>query len=152
MMNKLLAALPSEEFEKISSELKPVSLSLGEIIKEADMELKYVYFPTTAIISLFHLMEDGTTVDITLLGNDGMLGFSIFMDGSKTPQWAVARNNGNAFRLPSKLIREIFSHCGDFQDLMLLYAQTSMTYISQAAVCNRLHSVEQRLSRTLLVF
>lgn len=152
MMNKLLAALPAEEFKNIESALKPVSLSSGEIVKEADVEIKFVYFPTTAIISLFHLMEDGTTVDIALFGNDGILGFSLFMGGNTTPQWAVSRNNGNAFRLPAKLIQKEFSHCGDFQDLMLLYAQTSMTYISQSAVCNRLHSVEQRLCRNLLVY
>lgn len=150
-MNHLLAALPEDEFARLSPHLEPVSLELGQVIYESGELLEYVYFPSTAIISLLYIMENGSTAEIGMTGNDGLVGIAIFMGGSTTPNRAVVQSAGNAFRMRSKALRFEFHLSGQFQKILLRYTQYLMTQISQTAVCNRLHSVEKQLCRWLLI-
>ena len=149
-MNHLLAALPEAEFDRLRLDLEPVSLPLGKVIYESGEQLEYIYFPTTAIISLLYIMENGSTAEIGMAGNDGLVGIALFMGGSTTPNRAVVQSAGNAFRLRSKPLRFEFHQGGKFQNILLRYTQYLMTQISQTAACNRLHSVEQQLCRWLL--
>jgi CRP-like cAMP-binding protein len=151
LSNHLLEALPAEEFASLESSLEPVSLVLGDSIYESGEQLEYVYFPTTAIISLLYIMENGSTAEIGMTGNDGLVGVALFMGGMTTPNRAVVQSAGNAFRLASKPLQSTFSLGGVFQSILLRYTQYLMTQISQTAVCNRLHSVEQQLCRWLLI-
>ena len=151
LMNHLLAALPADEFETLKPNLERVSLALGEVIYESGEMLEYVFFPTTAIISLLYIMENGSTAEIGMTGNDGLVGVALFMGGSTTPNRAVVQSAGNAFRLRAKALRFEFHLSGVFQKVLLRYTQYLMTQISQTAVCNRLHSVEQQLCRWLLI-
>jgi CRP-like cAMP-binding protein len=150
-MNHLLAALPADEFSRLEPDLEPASLLLGKVIYESGEQLEYVYFPTTAIISLLYIMENGSTAEIGMAGNDGLVGVALFMGGSTTPNRAVVQSAGNAFRLKSKALQFEFHQGGEFQKILLRYTQYLMTQISQTAVCNRLHSVEQQLCRWLLI-
>ena len=150
-MNHLLAALPDDEFARLKSSLEPVLLPLGKVIYESGEQLEYIYFPTTAIISLLYIMENGSTAEIGMAGNDGLVGIALFMGGSTTPNRAVVQSGGNAFRLRSKALQLEFQLSGEFQNILLRYTQYLMTQISQTAVCNRLHSVEQQLCRWLLI-
>jgi len=150
-MNHLLAALAENEFARLKPDLEPVLLPLGKVIYESGEQLEYIYFPTTAIISLLYIMENGSTAEIGMAGNDGLVGIALFMGGSTTPNRAVVQSAGNAFRLRSKALRSEFQLGGDFQNILLRYTQYLMTQISQTAVCNRLHSVEQQLCRWLLI-
>jgi CRP-like cAMP-binding protein len=150
-MNHLLAALPDEEFTRLKPNLQPVSLPLGKVIYESGEQLDYVYFPTTAIISLLYIMENGSTAEIGMAGNDGLVGISLFMGGSTTPNRAVVQSAGNAYRLKARELKFEFHLSGEFQNILLRYTQYLMTQISQTAVCNRLHSVEQHLCRWLLI-
>lgn len=147
----MLAALPEDEFTRLKSSLEPVSLRLGEVIYESGEQLDHVYFPTTAIISLLYIMENGSTAEIGMAGNDGLVGVALFMGGSTTPNRAIVQSAGNAFRLRSKALQFEFHLGGEFQKTLLRYTQYLMTQISQTAVCNRLHSVEQQLCRWLLI-
>lgn len=151
LMNHLLKALPAEEFDRLKKDLLPVKLSLGEVIYESGEQLEFVYFPTTAIISLLYIMENGSTAEIGMTGNDGVVGIALYMGGSTTPSRAVVQSAGNAFKLRSKALRFEFGLGGIFQNILLLYTQSLMTQISQTAVCNRLHTVEQQLCRWLLI-
>lgn len=151
LMNHLLAALPADEFVRLSPHLEPVSLELGQVIYESGELLEYVYFPTTAIISLLYIMENGSTAEIGMAGNDGLVGIAIFMGGSTTPNRAVVQSAGNAYRMRAKALRFEFHLSGQFQNILLRYTQYLMTQISQTAVCNRLHSVEKQLCRWLLI-
>ncbi len=150
-MNHLLAALPADEFDRLKPDLTAVSLTLGEVIYESGELLEYIYFPTTAIISLLYIMENGSTAEIGMSGNDGLVGIALYMGGSTTPSRAVVQSAGNAFRLRSKALKFEFGLNGVFQNILLRYTQALMTQISQTAVCNRLHSVEQQLCRWLLI-
>jgi len=150
-MNHLLAALPADEFAHLKSNLEPILLPLGKVIYESGEQLEYVYFPTTAIISLLYIMENGSTAEIGMAGNDGLVGIALFMGGSTTPNRAVVQSAGNAFRFRSKALLFEFRLSGEFQNILLRYTQYLMTQISQTAVCNRLHSVEQQLCRWLLI-
>ena len=150
-MNHLLDALPADEFARLKSNLESISLPLGKVIYESGEQLEYVYFPTTAIISLLYIMENGSTAEIGMAGNDGLVGIALFMGGSTTPNRAVVQSAGNAFRLRSKALKFEFGLGGTFQNILLRYTQYLMTQISQTAVCNRLHSVEQQLCRWLLI-
>jgi len=151
LMNHLLAALPADEFSRLKPNLEPVSLSLGEVIYESGEQLEHIYFPTTAIISLLYIMENGSTAEIGMAGNDGLVGIALYMGGSTTPSRAVVQSAGNAFKMRSRALNEEFSLGGVFQKILLRYTQSLMTQISQTAVCNRLHSVEQQLCRWLLI-
>ena len=149
--NHLLAALPEEIFERLSPRLEPVSMPLGEVLYESGAQLLYVYFPTTAIVSLHDLMESGASAEISGVGNEGVLGISLFMGGNTTPSLATVQTAGIGYRLKGRLMMEEFNLAGPMMRLMLRYTQALMTQISQTAVCNRHHSIEQQLCRWLLL-
>ncbi len=148
--NHLLAALPAEVFERFSPQLELVSMPLGEVLCESSAQLQHVYFPTTAIISLHYNMENGSTAEIAGVGNEGVFGISLFMGGDTTPSLATVQTAGFGYRLKGRLLMEEFNRGGRLMRLMLRYTQALMTQISQTAVCNRHHSVEQQLCRWLL--
>ena len=149
--NRLLAALPPDEFERLLPTLQQISFSLGDVVYEFGGHLDYVYFPTTAIISLLYTMENGATAEMGLTGNDGVVGIALFMGGGTMPNRAVVQSAGEAIRMKAKLLQTEFALGGQFQRLLLRYTQALITQISQTAVCNRLHSVEQQLCRWLLL-
>jgi CRP-like cAMP-binding protein len=149
--NRLLAALPHEEFERLMPTFQGASFPLGDVIYEFGGHLSYVYFPTTAIVSLLYTMENGATAEMGLTGNDGVVGIALFMGGETMPNRAVVQNAGHAVRMKAKVLQEEFKLGGQFQRLLLRYTQALITQISQTAVCNRLHSVEQQLCRWLLL-
>jgi CRP-like cAMP-binding protein len=149
--NHLLAALPAEIFERILPHLELVSMPLGEVLYESGGQLQYVYFPTTAIVSLHYLLESGASAEISGVGNEGVLGISLFMGGNTTPSLATVQTAGFGYRLKGRLMMEEFNRSGPMMRLMLRYTQALMTQISQTAVCNRHHSIEQQLCRWLLL-
>src|SRR5207245_257662 len=149
--NRLLAALPREAYERLQPHLKPFSFSLGEVVYESGGQMRYVYFPTTSHISLLYTMIDGATAEMGLVGNEGVLGIALFMGGETTPNRAMVQGAGGALRMRAKAMLDEFKRGGEFQQLLLRYTQALITQISQTAVCNRLHSVEQRLCRWLLM-
>lgn len=151
IQNRLLAALPPEELKRVLPHLQEVSFSLGEVVYEIAGRLKYVYFPTTAIVSLLYTMANGATAEMGLTGNDGVVGIALFMGGGTMPNRAVVQSAGGALRMKVKALQEEFAQSGEFQRLLLRYTQALITQISQTAVCNRLHSVEQQLCRWLLL-
>jgi CRP-like cAMP-binding protein len=151
LQNRLLAALPADEYERLRSHLQPVSFSLGEVVYEFAGQLDYVFFPTTSIITLLYTMENGSTAEMGLTGNDGVVGIAVFMGGGTMPNRAVVQSAGSAFRMKAKVLQTEFALGGTFQRLLLRYTQALITQISQTAVCNRLHSVEQQLCRWLLL-
>lgn len=149
--NRLLAALPRTEYERLRPQLLPVSFSLGEVVYEFGGHLNYVYFPTTSIVSLLYTMENGISAEMGLTGNDGVVGIALFMGGGTMPNRAIVQSAGGAIRMKAKLLQDEFARGGKFQQLLLRYTQALITQISQTAVCNRLHSVEQQLCRWLLL-
>jgi len=149
--NHLLAALPTEAFDRLKIHLEPISFALGDVVYESGAHMEYVYFPTTSHISLLYTMIDGSTAEMGLVGQEGVVGIALFMGGETTPNRAMVQGAGVAFRMKAKAMRDEFKRGGDFQHLMLRYTQALITQISQTAVCNRLHSVEQRLCRWLLM-
>ncbi len=149
--NRLLMVLPADVYERLEPDLELVPLSLGKVIYEANETLSHVYFPTTAIVSLLYTMENGTSAEIGVVGCDGVVGIAVFMGGDTTPNRAVVQSAGDAFRLTLKVFREEFRRVGELHRLLLLYTQALLTQMSQTAVCNRLHSVEQQLCRWLLL-
>jgi CRP-like cAMP-binding protein len=149
--NRLLAALPGDEYERLVPSLQQVSFSLGEVVYEFGGHLDYVYFPTTAIVSLLYTMENGATAEMGLTGNDGVVGIALFMGGGTMPNRAVVQSAGSAIRIKAKVLQDEFARGGKFQYMLLRYTQALITQISQTAVCNRLHSVEQQLCRWLLL-
>ena len=149
--NRLLAALPGGEYERLLPQLAQVSFSLGEVVYEFGGQLDYVYFPTTSIVSLLYTMENGSSAEMGLTGNDGVVGIALFMGGGTMPNRAVVQNAGGAIRMKAKVLQDEFARGGRFQHLLLRYTQALITQISQTAVCNRLHSVEQQLCRWLLL-
>jgi CRP-like cAMP-binding protein len=149
--NRLLAALSQEEYERLRPSLEHVSFELGDVIYESGERLDYVYFPTTAIISLLYLMEDGSSAEMGLAGKEGIVGIALFMGGGTMPNRAVVQSAGEALRMKAKALQAEFALGSKFQQLLLRYTQALITQISQTAVCNRLHSVEQQLSRWLLL-
>ena len=151
LKNFLLAALPADEFVRVLSKLEFVSFKLGEVLYESGDRMDYVYFPKTAIISLLYIMENGATAEIGVVGNDGLIGVSLFMGGDTTTSRAIIQSAGNAFRMNAKDLKAEFALGGAFQKMLLRYTQALMTQISQTAVCNRLHSLEQQLCRWLLL-
>jgi CRP-like cAMP-binding protein len=128
-----------------------VTFALGEVLYEPGGHLDHMYFPTTAVVSLLYTMENGSTAEMGLAGNDGVVGVALFLGGDTTPNRAVVQIGGSAFRMKAKVLREEFARGGPFQRVLLRYTQTLITQISQTAVCNRLHPVEQRLCRWLLL-
>lgn len=151
MKNHLLFALPVTERERLSPTLQSVSLSLGQVVYEHGEHLKHIYFPTSAVVSLLYTMRDGSTAEMGLVGNDGAVGIALFLGGETTPNRAAVQIAGDALRMPASVLRQEFARGGALQRILLRYTQALITQISQTAVCNRLHSVEQRLSRWLLL-
>jgi CRP-like cAMP-binding protein len=149
--NHLLAALPADDYARIASTLQLLPLKLGEVLYESGSQLRYVYFPTTAIISLLYVMEDGASAEIAVVGNEGILGISLFMGGDTTPSRAIVQSAGQAYRLKAHLLKAECARFGPTMHLLLRYAQALITQIAQTAVCNRHHSVDQQLCRWLLL-
>ena len=149
--NRLLAALPAEEYRRLIPDLQPATFSLGEAVYDSGGHMDYIYFPTTSVISLLYTMKDGSTAEMGLVGNDGVVGIALFLGGETTPNRAVAQIAGSAYRLKAAVLQKEFATGGAFQQLLLRYTQALITQISQTAVCNRLHSVENRLGRWLLL-
>ena len=149
--NHLLAALPATEFERLAPHLERVPLLLGETLYEPGEQLQHVYFPTTAIVSLLYVLESGASAEIAGVGNEGVLGISLFMGGDTTPSSAVVQTAGHGYRLPGRLLKEEFNRGGLMQRLLLRYTQALLTQMCQTAACNRHHSIEQQLCRWLLL-
>jgi CRP-like cAMP-binding protein len=149
--NHLLSALPPEEYKRLLPSLQPVTFSLGDVVYEPGARMDLLYFPTTSVVSLLYTMENGSTAEMGLVGSDGVVGIALFLGGDTTPNRAVVQIAGGAFSMKARVLLEDFRRGGPFQRLLLRYTQTLITQISQTAVCNRLHSVEQRLCRWLLL-
>lgn len=150
-VNRLLAALPAEDYERLLPNLKPVTFSLGEVIYESQGRMEYVYFPTTSHVSLLYTMIDGSTAEVGLVGNEGLVGIALFMGGDTTPNRAIVQGAGDAFRMQAKAMQDEFKRGSAFQLSLLRYTQALIIQISQTAVCNRLHTTEQRLCRWMLM-
>jgi CRP-like cAMP-binding protein len=149
--NKLLGALPDEAFNRVSIHLEPVDMPLGQVFYESGEHLKYVYFPVTAVVSLLCTLKNGTSAEIAMVGNEGMLGVSMFMNGKTTMCRAVVQSAGTGYRLNTQFLNEEFSLNGSMMQLLLRYTHALITQMAQTAVCNRHHSLEQQLSRWLLL-
>ena len=150
-VNHLLAALPPTEWARWLPLLEPVDLPLGMVLYESGRTLSHVYFPTTAIVSLLYMMENGASAEIAVVGSEGVVGISLFMGGESTPSRAVVQSAGRGFRFGSKAIKDEFGRSGPVMHLMLRYTQALITQMAQTAVCNRHHTLDQQLCRWLLV-
>ena len=149
--NGLLAALPAEDYERLLPHLMPVKFSLGEVLYESQGLMEYVYFPTSSHISLLYTMIDGSTAEVGLVGNEGLVGIALFMGGDTTPNRAIVQGAGRAFKMKASVLQDEFKRGGALQLALLRYTQALITQISQTAVCNRLHTTEQRLCRWILM-
>ncbi|WP_347986549.1 Crp/Fnr family transcriptional regulator [Methylomonas sp. AM2-LC] len=149
--NHLLAVLPKQELETLAAHLEFVPMLLGQMLYEPGVKLQYAYFPATAIVSLHYVMESGASAESAGVGNEGVVGIALFMGGETTSSSAVVRTAGYGYRLPGRLLKQEFNRAGLMQRLLLRYTQALMTQISQTAVCNRHHSIEQQLCRWLLL-
>ena len=149
--NHLLAALPAAEFARVASHLELVTLPLGEVLYEPGREMSHAYFPVTSVVSLHYVMETGVSAESAGVGNEGVVGISLFMGGDSTSSSAVVSIAGHGYRLPSQLLQQEFGRGGLMQGLLLRYTQALMTEMTQTAGCNRHHSVEQQLCRWLLL-
>lgn len=149
--NHLFRALPADVGERVFPNLELVLMPLGHVLYESGDVMKHVYFPTDCIVSLLYVMEDGASAEIAIVGNEGMVGIALFMGGETTPNRAVVQSAGAAYRLEGSLLKAEFARSGSFQNLLLRYTQALLTQMAQTAVCNRHHTVEQQLSRWLLL-
>jgi CRP-like cAMP-binding protein len=149
--NRLLAALPAADLERLRPHLEPFPLPLGLRLYEAGGHITHVYFPTEGIVSLLYVMENGASAEIAVTGNEGLVGVSLFMGGESTPSVALVQCAGHAYRLGAKVLKREFERGGELQHLLLRYTQALITQMAQTAVCNRHHSVEQQLCRWLLL-
>lgn len=148
--NQLLAALPDAELARLAPQMELLPMLLGETLYEPGGQLQHAYFPTTAIVSLLYILETGSATEIAGVGNDGMLGISLFMGGDTTPSSAVVQTAGHGYRLRKTVIKEEFDRGGALHRLLLSYTQALVTQMCQTAACNRHHSIDQQLSRWLL--
>ena len=149
--NHLLAALTAAEFERLAAHLELVPMPLGEMLYEPGGELQHAYFPTTAVVSLHYVMASGASAESAGVGNEGMVGISMFMGGDTTPSSAVVQIAGHAYRLAGCLLKQEFKRAGLMQRLLLRYTQALITQMTQTGACNRHHAVEQQLCRWLLL-
>src|SRR5271170_4596225 len=149
--NRLLASLPNLEWQRWSTALELIQMPLGEVLYEPGVALKHVYFPLTSIVSLLYVMENGASAEIAVVGNEGIVGVSLFMGGESTPSRAVVQSAGSGCRLNAQLMKEEFNRAGPVLHLLLRYTQALITQMAQTAVCNRHHSVDQQLCRWLLL-
>ncbi len=149
--NHLLAALLPQDFEPLAAHLELVPMPLGQMLYEPGSQMRHAYFPTTSIVSLHYVTESGASAETAGVGNEGVVGVSLFMGGDSTPSSAVVQTAGHAYRLERHTFKEEFNRAGALQRLLLRYTQALMTQMAQTAVCNRHHSVEQQLCRWLLL-
>jgi CRP-like cAMP-binding protein len=149
--NHLLSVLPETEWERIGPHIVEVDMPLGQVVYESGDRLHHVYFPSTAIVSLLYVMENGASGEIAIVGNEGVVGIALFMGGETTPSRAVVQSAGKAYRLEARLLKEEFHRAGPTQRLLLRYTQALITQMAQTAVCNRHHSIDQQLCRWLLL-
>ncbi|MBD3584906.1 Crp/Fnr family transcriptional regulator [Salinimonas sp. HHU 13199] len=151
LQNRLLSALEKNSKEHIFPHLSLTSLPLGKVLYESGEKLEYVYFPIDAIVSLLFVMSDGASAEISLVGNEGLVGISVFMGGGSTPSRAIVQSAGSAYRLPAAILRQEFNSESQIRLLLLRYTQALITQMSQTAVCNRHHKIDQQLCRWLLL-
>ncbi len=151
LSNELLAALPEEEYERLLPLLEPIDMALGEVLYESGKRQAYVYFPTDSIVSLVYVMENGSSAEVAIAGREGLVGVSLFMGGDTTPSRALVQSAGSAFRIHGSLLRKAFNSGEALRQLLLRYTQALLTQMSQTAVCNRHHTVDQQLCRWLLM-
>ena len=149
--NHLLAALPAAEFGRLAAHLELVPMLLGQMLYEPGGQMQHAYFPTTAIASLHYVMESGASAEAAGVGNEGVVGISLFMGGDSTPSSAVVQTAGHGYRLASRVLKQEFNSAGAMRGLLLRYTQALITQMTQTAACNRHHSVEQQLCRWLLL-
>ncbi len=149
--NKLIAALPKEAVERLLPELELVDFPLGKVLYESGDKELYVYFPTDSIVSLLYMMKDGASAEISVVGNEGIVGIAVFMGGESTTSRAIVQSAGSAYRLPRQVLKDEFNRHGVLLHLMLRYTQALITQMAQTAVCNRHHSIDQQLCRWLLL-
>jgi CRP-like cAMP-binding protein len=149
--NHLLAALPSDAYKRLLPDLEPVAMPLGMVLYESGAQMRSVYFPTTSIVSLLYVMEDGASAEIAVVGKEGIVGVSLFMGGETTPSRAVVQSSGQAYKLGGQQLKDEFYRAGPMQHLLLRYTQSLLTQMAQTAVCNRHHSLDQQLCRWLLL-
>ena len=149
--NHLLDALPRDEYERLLPHLELVPVALGQILHDSGSKMRHGYFPTTSIVSRLYIMEDGASAEIAVIGNEGVVGVTLFMGGETTTSQAVVQSAGSAYRLPTPLLKQEFNRSGRFQQLLLRYTQALLTHMAQSAVCNRHHALEQQLCRCLLL-
>ncbi|GAB2907941.1 Crp/Fnr family transcriptional regulator [Paralcaligenes ginsengisoli] len=149
--NHLLAALPTDEYIRLLPNLEVISMPLGNVLYESGAHMRHVYFPTTSIVSLLYVMENGASAEIAVVGYEGIVGVSLFMGGETTPSRAVVQSAGHAYRLKGQFLKDEFYRAGPMQQLLLRYTQSLLTQMAQTAVCNRHHSLDQQLCRWLLL-
>ena len=149
--NRLLATLSEDEYVRLMPHLELVTQPLGQVLHESGVPMRYAYFPITSILSMLYVMENGASAEIAVVGNEGVLGGSLFMGGETTTSRAVVQSAGHAYRLKAKLLKEEFARGGPLQQRLLCYSQALMTQIAQTAVCNRHHSLDQQFCRWLLL-
>jgi len=149
--NHLLAALPADDYARLAPDLEPIPMPLGWAVYESGGQLSYLYFPTTSIVSLLYVMESGASAEIAIIGNEGLVGISLFMGGESTPSRAVVQSAGDAYRLRASVLKKEFALGGVLQQLALRYTQALITQMAQTAVCNRHHALDQQLCRWLLL-
>jgi CRP-like cAMP-binding protein len=151
MQNHLLAALPAADYARLVPELGLIPMPLGWAVYESGGPQRYTYFPTDAIVSLLYVLEDGDSTELGVVGNDGLVGISLFMGGETTPSRAVVQSAGHGYRVKASVLKAEFEHGGALQHLLLRYTQALITQMMQTAVCNRHHTVDQQLCRWLLL-
>ena len=151
LQNQLLAALPAEEWARWQPVLEPIDMPLGAVLYESGMTMSHVVFPTTSIVSLLYVLKDGASAEIAVVGNEGIVGISLFMGGETTPSRSVVQSAGQGFRMRGQLLKDEFSRSGPVLHLLLRYTQALITQMAQTAVCNRHHSLDQQLCRWLLL-
>jgi CRP-like cAMP-binding protein len=151
LQNHLLAALPAEVQDRLFPHLELVPMPLGQVLYESGDTLRHVFFPTNSIVSLLYVMESGASAEISVVGNEGVIGVALFMGGESTPSRAIVQSAGHAYQLLGQRIKDEFNRHGDLLHLMLRYTQCLITQMAQTAVCNRHHSIDQQLCRWLLL-
>jgi CRP-like cAMP-binding protein len=151
LQNHLLAALPQEVQDRLFPLMELMSLPLGKVLYESGDTLRHVYFPTDSIVSLLYVMENGASAEISVVGNEGLIGVAVFMGGESTPSRAIVQSAGQAYRMSGQRLKDEFNRHGEMLQLMLRYTQSLITQMAQTAVCNRHHSIDQQLCRWLLL-
>ncbi|MBI3545567.1 MAG: Crp/Fnr family transcriptional regulator [Gammaproteobacteria bacterium] len=149
--NHLLAALPASDYKRIAPHLELIQMPVGKVLCEAGAVLNHVYFPTTSVVSLLYVTEDGACVETAVVGSEGMIGVSLFMGGETAPSQAMVQTAGYAYRLSKQVLKQEFDRSSSIRHVLLRYTQALITHMTQTAVCNRHHSVDQQLCRWLLL-